>query len=69
MIFWVQFFSPREELSVLAGIGVGAAAVQGLCAQAKPPAYYIVEIDKINNPEGFKAITQNPKAVPPLLRN
>lgn len=35
-------------LSVLAGIAVGAAAVQGLHAQAKPPAYAVVEIDVTN---------------------
>jgi uncharacterized protein (DUF1330 family) len=35
-------------LSLLAGIGVGAAAIQSLHAQAKPPAYAIVEIDVTN---------------------
>jgi hypothetical protein len=39
-------------LSILAGIGIGAAAVQGLHAQAKPPAFFIVEINKINDAEG-----------------
>jgi uncharacterized protein (DUF1330 family) len=47
-------------LSILAGIGLGAAAVQGLHAQAKPPAYFIVEINKITDAEGFKVITQRP---------
>src|SRR3979490_2377494 len=32
-------------LSLLAGVAVGAAAVQALHAQAKPPAYVIAEID------------------------
>ena len=32
-------------LATLAGIGIGAAAVQGLHAQAKPPVYYIAEVD------------------------
>ena len=35
-------------LSVLAGVAVGAAAVQVLHAQAKPPAYVIAEIDVMN---------------------
>ena len=48
-------------LSILAGIGIGAAAVQGLHAQAKPPAFFVVEISKINDAEGFKAITQRPR--------
>jgi hypothetical protein len=43
---------------MIAGIGVGAVAVQGLYAQAKPPAYLVIEINKVNDPEGFKVITQ-----------
>ena len=35
-------------LAMLAGIAVGAVAVQGLHAQAKPPIYYIAEIDVAN---------------------
>jgi uncharacterized protein (DUF1330 family) len=31
-------------LALLAGFGLGAAAVHGLHAEAKPPAYYISEI-------------------------
>jgi uncharacterized protein (DUF1330 family) len=32
-------------LSVLAGVGVGALAIQTLHAQAKPPVYFVVEND------------------------
>src|SRR5467141_1781232 len=32
-------------LAMLAGFGLGAVAVQGLHAQAKPPVYQMVEID------------------------
>src|SRR6266498_5438804 len=35
-------------VALLAGVGIGAAAVQGLHAQAKPPVYYIAEIDVTN---------------------
>jgi uncharacterized protein (DUF1330 family) len=35
-------------LAMLAGFGLGAVAVQGLHAQAKPPVYYITEIDVTN---------------------
>src|SRR5713226_603048 len=35
-------------LAMLTGIGVGAVAVQGLHAQAKPPIYYIAEVDVTN---------------------
>jgi uncharacterized protein (DUF1330 family) len=39
-------------LSMLAGVALGAAAVQALQAQAKPPAYVVAEID-IQNLEPF----------------
>src|SRR4051812_1353639 len=34
--------------AMLVGIGVGALAVQGLHAQAKPPVYTVTEIDVTN---------------------
>ena len=37
--------TPFHALLSAAGAGLGAAAVQGLHAQAKPPAYVISEID------------------------
>ena len=40
-------------LAIVAGFGLGAAAVQGLHAQAKPPVYYIAEID-VSNVEGWQ---------------
>src|SRR5215813_6972037 len=39
-------------MAMLVGIGVGAAAVQSLHAQAKPPVYFIAEID-VTNAEGY----------------
>ena len=48
-------------LSMLAGVGLGAVAVQGLHAQAKPPAYLVIEINKVTDAEGFKALTQRPR--------
>jgi uncharacterized protein (DUF1330 family) len=35
-------------LSMLAGAALGAGAIQGLHAQAKPPIYYVAEIDVTN---------------------
>jgi uncharacterized protein (DUF1330 family) len=35
-------------LSMLAGVAIGAAAVQGLYAQAKPPIYTVAEITVTN---------------------
>jgi uncharacterized protein (DUF1330 family) len=39
-------------LSLLAGFAAGAAAIQGLHAQAKPPTYVVVEID-VQEPEKY----------------
>jgi len=39
-------------LAILAGVGLGAIAVQGLHAQSKPPVYLITEID-VNDPENY----------------
>ena len=42
----------RTSLTLLAGFVLGAAAIQGLHAQAKPPAYVVVEID-VSNQDAF----------------
>ena len=42
-------------LTLLAGIAIGATAIQGLHAQAKPPAYVVIPILKMNDAAGFKA--------------
>jgi len=39
-------------LSMVAGAALGGAAIQGLHAQAKPPVYYIAEID-VTNPDAY----------------
>src|SRR5215470_15875466 len=39
-------------IAMLACMGVGASVVQILHAQAKPPVYFIGEID-VTNPEGY----------------
>jgi uncharacterized protein (DUF1330 family) len=50
-------------LSVWAGIVVGAALVQALHAQAKPPAYVVAEID-VANEESF-----DKEYVPPAAKS
>ena len=35
----------KVSIALIAGVAIGGAAVQGLHAQAKPPAYVISEID------------------------
>jgi uncharacterized protein (DUF1330 family) len=39
-------------LSMLAGAAIGATAVNGLHAQAKPPVYVVTEID-VTNPDAY----------------
>ena len=40
------------SLATLAGVTIGALAVQGLHAQAKPPVYYVAEIN-VTNPDAY----------------
>ena len=47
-------------IAMLAGIAIGSMAVQALHAQAKPPVYYISEID-VTNPDAY-AMEYAPKA-------
>jgi len=47
-------------LSMLAGVAVGAVAIQGLHAQAKPPVYFVADISEVTNPEAWKAVTGRP---------
>jgi uncharacterized protein (DUF1330 family) len=52
--------------ALLIGAGLGAAAIQGLHAQTKPPAYVVVAIRKINDANAFKAGVVD-KATPAAL--
>ena len=38
----------KIAVAMLAGVALGALAIQGLHAQAKPPVYYVAEIDVSN---------------------
>lgn len=44
-------------LTLLAGVAIGATAIHGLHAQAKPPAYVVIPILKIKDAAAFKAGT------------
>jgi uncharacterized protein (DUF1330 family) len=52
----------KLALTLLTGAALGAAAIQGLHAQATPPTYAVVDISSVTDPEGFKAL--GPKAGP-----
>lgn len=44
--------------ALIFGAVVGGAAVQGLRAEGKPPAYVVVAIQKITDPDGMKALAE-----------
>jgi hypothetical protein len=44
----VMKYKYSVPVAIFAGIGIGAAAVQTLHAQAKPPVYVVREIDVTN---------------------
>ena len=52
----------KLALTLLTGAALGAAAIQGLHAQATPPTYAVVDISSVTDPEGSKAL--GPKAGP-----
>ncbi len=45
-------------LSMLTGVALGAIAIQGLNAQAKPPVYIAIDINAVTNPEADKTNTR-----------
>ena len=53
----------KLAIAMLAGAGLGAAAVQGLHAQAKPPAYVISEIDVMDRDAYAKYVPLAVKAL------
>ena len=46
----------KIAFAALAGTCLGAAAIEGLHAQASAPAYAVVVIRKVNDAEAFKAV-------------
>ena len=42
----------KVAVAVTAGVAIGAFAVQGLHAQAKPPVYFVADID-VTNPDAY----------------
>jgi uncharacterized protein (DUF1330 family) len=45
----------KVAIALVAGATIGGAAIEGLHAQAKPPAYVVIPILKINDAAAFKA--------------
>ena len=45
----------KVAIALVAGAAIGGSAIQGLHAQAKPPAYIVIPILKINDAAAFKA--------------
>jgi uncharacterized protein (DUF1330 family) len=49
-------------LSMLAGVAIGAIAVQGLNAQAKPPVYFVADINEVTDVVAWRAVSGRPDA-------
>lgn len=52
----------KITFAMLAGAGLGAAVVQGLHAQAKPPIYVVIAIQKITDAEAYKPLPEKGQA-------
>ncbi len=46
----------KIAVALVAGAAIGGAVIEGLHAQAAPPAYVVTYISDITDPEGFKAL-------------
>jgi uncharacterized protein (DUF1330 family) len=46
----------KFAFAALAGTALGAAVIEGLHAQASPPAYAVIVIRKINDAEAYKVV-------------
>ena len=46
--------SHKMILTLLGGIVLGGATIEGIHAQARPPTYVVVALRKINDADGFK---------------
>ena len=55
--------SCTATLAMLAGCAFGAVAVEGLHAQAKPPIYYVVEIDTSDSDAYAKEFAPQAQAI------
>ena len=49
--------------TMLAGIALGGAAIEGLHAQMKPPTYVVIAIRGITDAEGYKTVTDKAPAL------
>jgi uncharacterized protein (DUF1330 family) len=48
--------------TLLAGVAIGAMAIQGLHAQTKPPTYVVVAIRSISDAETYKSVIEKAPA-------
>jgi uncharacterized protein (DUF1330 family) len=46
----------KLALTLLAGIALGGAVIEGIHAQTKPPTYVVVAIRKITDADGYKEV-------------
>jgi uncharacterized protein (DUF1330 family) len=46
----------KLALTLVAGIALGGAAIEGIHAQVKPPTYVVIAIRKITDADAYKAV-------------
>ena len=45
----------KVAIALVAGVAIGGSIIQGLHAQATPPAYFVADISAVTDPEALKA--------------
>ena len=53
----------KLAVSLVAGVAIGAAGVESIRAQSKPPGYIVVEFE-VTDPDGFKSYGEAARALP-----
>jgi uncharacterized protein (DUF1330 family) len=52
----------KIAFAMMAGVGLGAAATQGLHAQVNPPTYVVIAIQRITDAEAYKPLPEKGRA-------
>jgi uncharacterized protein (DUF1330 family) len=50
-------------LTLLSGVAIGATAIQGLHAQAKPPTYVVVAIRSVSDADSYRPVIEKAPAL------
>ena len=50
-------------ITLLSGVAIGATAIQGLHAQAKPPTYVVVAIRSVSDADSYRTVIEKAPAL------